>query len=219
VRNCLLAAGELGLPVHLKVIVTRSHPLSDLLKELDDALALSAARVEPIPCYPFGRASELVSPSDFYLREGIPMTPCPGATLTISPSGEALPCCNPGGDGEMLVMGNVRERGIKDVAHTFTRGPLMHLIHTTGPGYFVPAIRERGLGHKLLPAYVSVCHLCGQIASDPELAEVARDVACQEEERRLAARCEKVIATIQQTLEGVGSPASSSMEEQGVGDD
>ncbi len=184
-RNCLLAAAELRLRVTLKVIVTRSYPLSRLLSGLDDVLATSAARVEPIPCYPFGRARELVPDSELYLLPGIPTLPCPGASFTITPSGEVRPCCNPGSEGDLLLLGNARTESLADLYQKFTRGPLMRVIYKHGPGYFVPAIQARGLGYKLPQAYVGVCHLCGLIAEDPELSQVAREVAQQEKEQRV----------------------------------
>jgi MoaA/NifB/PqqE/SkfB family radical SAM enzyme len=199
-RNCLLAASELGQGVVLKVVVTRSHPLSRLLEGLDDALAVAGARVETIPCYPFGRANEQVPASELYTRPDIPMLPCPGARFTITPSGDAYPCCNLDSKAKLLNLGNVREQSISGLYQAFSRSSLMRIIHDRGPGYFVPAIRERGLGHKLGHEYVGICQLCHQIASDPELVEVARDVAEQEESLRTQENYHRYMASFQTAL-------------------
>jgi hypothetical protein len=214
-RNVLLAATEFGLQVHLKVIVTRSYPLSRLLSGLDDVIATSAARVEPIPCYPFGRARELVPESELYLRPGIPMLPCPGASFTITPSGEARPCCNPGSEGDLLLLGDTRKESLAGLYRKFARGPLMRVIYEHGPGYFVPAIQERGLGHKLPQAYVGVCHLCGLIAEDPELAAVAREVAQHEEEKRSQEKLARYL-TAYETAYAAASLVGVQPEKEGV---
>jgi pyruvate-formate lyase-activating enzyme len=195
IRHCLAAAAELGLGAQIKAIVTRSYPLSRLLNDLDDAIARAGALVQAIPVYPFGRAQEQVPESELYLRPGIPMLPCPGPALTINPAGGAMPCCNPGGEGELLRLGNIRDHSLAELRQRFHRDPVLRIIHEHGPGYFVAAIRERGLGHKLRDEYVGVCHLCGQIAADPELAAVARETAQQEEERRIQAQLDGLLAS------------------------
>ncbi len=197
VRNTLEAAAELGLRIHIKAVVTRSFPLSRLLAGLDDAAARADALVQTIPVYPFGRASEKVPESELYLRPGIPMLPCPGPALTINPAGVAMPCCNPGGEGDLLRLGNVRDQGLAELRQRFHQDPVMRIIHEHGPGYVVSAIRGRGLGHKLRDDYVGVCHLCGQIAADPELAAVAREVAQREEERRTQVQLDRLLASFQ----------------------
>jgi len=175
VRCALAAADRLGLVPFVKCTTPNNGPtVSQLVRAIGPVP--SKTQFQEISFLPGGRASEL-PPSAFALESQIPEGRCPGAMMTISPNGDAYMCCTPGGFIEALKLGNAKNTSILNLLREFYLRGILAVLRRQGPSAFVPALRRAGLGQKLLPGYVDVCHLCTSLLSDPEILSVVQQIS------------------------------------------
>ncbi len=177
VKHILAAADELGIDRSIGCVVTKSSQrLHQILELLGDA-AFYATLIE-VPCLPVGRAAEKISSSDFFTEAGIPASPCDTLNdLSIDPDGNAYPCCSQAGMTPPLRLGSAKEEPLVVLARHFRGSMVCRLLAQHGPNWFVEPIKKAGLGHKLNPNYVGVCHLCHHVLSDPEMTAIAQEAA------------------------------------------
>lgn len=193
VKRVLRLCREIGLRTSVNVAVTRhSWRLSDLLVELGDCS--QEAYFHEILCLPTGRAGISLARTEFFDVPGIPMGRCAFmGVLMVLPDGDVYPCCSAGGMTRPLLMGNVASETLREMVDKSSKNFLYSLLEWYGPACFVPAIEEEGLGHMLDTAYVNECHLCYEILSNPELAEIAVKVVKHEEILHLKRALEKAL--------------------------
>ncbi len=175
VRCALAAADRLGLFTFVKCTTPNDGPsMSQLVRAIGPVP--SKTEVQEMSFLPGGRASDL-PPAAFALKHQIPEGRCPGAMMTISPNGDAHMCCTPGSFIEPLKLGNAKNTSILNLVREFYLRGILAILRRQGPSAFVPALERAGLGRKLLPGYVDVCHLCTSLLSDPEVLNVVQQVS------------------------------------------
>ena len=134
-----------------------------------------------LPCLPIGRAIEKIPLPDFLVDTSMLSLPCFDLNdLAIDPQGNAYPCCSQGGMTSVLCIGSAKKESLIDLEHHFRGNMICRLLASHGPGWFVKAIENAGLGHKLNQSYTGICHLCYHILSIPEMITVVQGVADME---------------------------------------
>ena len=180
ISNILLAADELGLEKTLACTITRaSSRLYEMITPLGNDIC-NTTLIE-LPCLPIGRAIEKIPLPDFLVDTSMLSLPCFDLNdLAIDPQGNAYPCCSQGGMTSVLCIGSAKKESLIDLEHHFRGNMICRLLASHGPGWFVKAIENAGLGHKLNQSYTGICHLCYHILSIPEMITVVQGVADME---------------------------------------
>lgn len=184
VERALRIGSALGLQCDLKLIRSRSDAEDeDTLR--DWALAAGAHRVEIFSVLPHLRAGAQLPEREYSRRLGLPAAPCPGTLTTVDWNGEAYMCAMPGAFSGYFSLGNVQRTALEQIQERSCLGGKPRILRSQGPIYFARDIQKQGLGHRLRPAYTSVCELCTHIGSDPELSGIAEKSAARFEIRQL----------------------------------
>lgn len=184
VQRALKIATDVGIDAVLKYATTRSDESEAAALEAW-ARSIGISRCEPFPVLPYLREGEELPQAEYRLEPGLPADTCPIPSLTLRETGTAYSCCAPGGFVDFLSLGNAVEEGLEPIYRRFLLNGRQKLLREKGPIQFARAIQARGLGHHLRKAYAGACDLCAHIASDPVLAEVAREEADRYEQEYL----------------------------------
>lgn len=180
VRNGYAAARRLGLRVVIMSAVARSSALTveRVVSLLGDGririvrgwdwTGEAAALAVETPFIPIGRAAGI--PEDERVMEaGSLEGPC-GVVLrdvAIAPSGRVLPCCSAAGLADAAAVGNAKRRRLRELIEEAGRRRLFRVLSAEGPMGL-----RRLLGSGRRESYVSRCHLCYELVTDPRLNEV-----------------------------------------------
>jgi organic radical activating enzyme len=176
VGRVLAAARALYLPCTVKHVHSRSDRAARR-RVSAWAKANGATRVQEIALLPQLRTGGHLPEREYSRRKGLPRGVCPARLISVAENGRTYTCCTPGGFVEMLELGSVNSNSLQQLRERFYLGGMQQLLRSHGPSHFARAIRERGLGERLRPAYGGVCDLCTHIAGDPQLAAIARETA------------------------------------------
>jgi MoaA/NifB/PqqE/SkfB family radical SAM enzyme len=183
VSNCYRAASRLGLKTVIMCAAARSSVLriKDVIQGLGDRsihnirddkskTTVSALAVET-GFVPVGRASNM--PREEWLIGGSPVEgPCRDVLrdIGISPSGDVLPCCSAAGIVESAVLGNAKENRLVDVIEGAIDNPLFVTLSEEGPIALAEKLQLDKRG------YVSRCHLCHVVLTEPRLPQILGDI-------------------------------------------
>lgn len=163
IKNAITAANEIGIPVQLRSVASRSGRLSDVLKGIEDAHPWFVQFME-MPLIPDGRARD-IDESELFLKDEIPGGACPAASLTLNPSGDAMVCCNGGGSYEPLQLGNIRNYSLRDLEYRFATDPTLLFLRNVGPKAVLEHLPKHERERLESKRYVNECHLCLEIFS------------------------------------------------------
>ena len=175
VERALRVAAEFGLRTHVKFVRACSDEDETSIRAW--AKEAGAGELQIIPLYPTIRENAVVSHDEYDRTVESPGGPCPAAVLNVHEDGNTYMCCTPGSANAFFRLGNVHASPLRKLHDRFELGGIPQILRKHGPGWFVPEIRERGLGHRLRMSYIDVCDLCTHIAHDGEMAAVARESA------------------------------------------
>lgn len=172
VQNCLNAARMMGIACTLQCVVTASsHKLDFYLAQLgvnkDEGIEASE-----IQCTPVGSAATRVPASEFPTHPGVPADYCTMLqALIVRPEGMVHLCCGPSFTIEPLTVGNLREESLKSMLERAEWDPLLNALALgNGPSLLAAPLAEAGLSDCLRDNYVSSCHACHHILSQPDVA-------------------------------------------------
>lgn len=174
VLNVVKACRKAQLLVRIQYVATKTtHRLADFLKESGDDLLNIECR--EIPCQPVGRAETLVPDEDLFLDTEIPQGKCPSAILSVSASGNVIPCCNSAGHLPALKIGTIREP-LRELQQRFSVDPVIFVLRFMGPAALLDVAIEAGYVPRS-DGYVDQCHLCYELFKDPSVATAIRVAA------------------------------------------
>jgi hypothetical protein len=184
VRSCYQAARSLGLKIVIMCSPSRSSVLRirgiaemlggegiHVLGDGEPGGPVSALAVET-GFVPVGRAASI--PRDEWLIGESPVGgPCRTVLrdIGIAPRGRVLPCCSAASLVEDLTLGNAREGGLADMIESASRRPVFRVLSTIGPAGIAEHLGITGEG------YVSRCHLCHVVLTDPGLDRILESFA------------------------------------------
>jgi hypothetical protein len=179
VRNCYEAAKSLRLKIVIMCAASRSGRLrirevarllgNDEIHIIGDVAPPASPRALAIETgfVPVGRGAEI--PEDEWLIDGDADGPCRVALsdIAIDPSGRVLPCCSAAGLASMAVMGNAKLCRLKGIVEDAGGRRLFKILRAEGPIGL-----QRLVGQMRREIYVSRCHLCHEVLTDPRLGRV-----------------------------------------------
>jgi hypothetical protein len=185
--NVVLAstiAKDLGIDVYLTVGLTKhSRSGSRALRKAFQDAGVDIPFILPSPIIPFGRASENISGDELLLRSLSEIDgPCASALEhpTVHSSGKVTPCAVVfGRDCEGLDCGNVAEAGLPAILDRMQQNKLMIWIHRLGV-VALKTLVEANSDIRFDSQYVNICHLCGQILSNPAAQKVLQGLGLLE---------------------------------------
>ena len=185
VRNCYRAARSLGLKTVVMCAPSRSSAfrigriaemLGDdgihILGDGEPEAPVSALAVET-GFVPVGRAASI--PREEWLVGESPVEgPCRTVLrdVGITSGGRVLPCCSVASLVEDVTLGNAGKRRLASLIEEAGRRPVFKALATIGPAELAErlGIMEKG-------RYVSRCHLCYKVLTDPRLGNAVKSVA------------------------------------------
>lgn len=183
VRNCYRAAKQLGLKIVIMCASSRSSKLRirDIKKRLGDggiqiignrspegkvsALAIETGFV------PAGRGAGI--PKEEWSIGGSPvMGPCRDVLrdIGIAPSGRVLPCCSAASQVDEAGLGNAKEKRLAELIEEASWRPLFKVLSRDGPEGLAQL-----LGSRRRAGYVSRCHLCYEVLTDPRIHQTLQE--------------------------------------------
>ena len=176
VRRALDAAMAFGIQTELKGAISRRdlEPEGVLSKWKG---VLKATRISVFPVLPYIREGELLPEHEYYRELGLPYQRCPGDMVCVAFDGMARSCCTVGHEDAFLVIGNTRRESVREIHSTLMRAAKQRILRERGPVEFARAAIKLGLGNKLRREYAGPCDLCLHIQSDPQLRQVAEEMA------------------------------------------
>lgn len=193
VRRALTLAREYGIRTLLKCVVTASDRDSGWAERLADSVKTDDRDIFAV--LPHLRKGAVLPEEEYVRQPGLPEGSCPGSILTVREDGTAYTCCNPGGFAEMLKLGSVHESSVEQLRRRHVVRGVQQVLTQHGPVHFARAAIAQGHGARLRPSYEGVCDLCGHIAADPVLSQVAADVAEAPEREHVKAIFQKFLGS------------------------
>lgn len=185
VRNCYRSARSLGLKTVIMCAPSRSCALRigrigemlggegiHILGDGEPEAPVSALAVET-GFVPVGRAASI--PREEWLVGDSPVDGLCKTVLRdvgIAPGGRVLPCCSAASLVEDVVLGNAGKRRLAGLIEEAGRRPVFKALTTIGPA----GLAER-LGIIKKGSYVSRCHLCYEVLTDPGLGNALKSIA------------------------------------------
>lgn len=157
----ILKANEtvgLKLKVHT-VKIKHSLPHFLMEKYEDD-------RWHDIKCLPVGNAKKNIA-SDVFVMGDYSGKCNMADTVTITPNGEAYPCCSPGAHVKGLNLGNVFKTSLKSILKVRRELDYFNVVIRKGPNWLKILGESKGI-QMTFPKneYISMCHLCHEIGRD-----------------------------------------------------
>jgi hypothetical protein len=175
-QRALKIAMELGISTELKAAVTHvdlePHGLVSKWKK-----RLDAEWVNVFPVLPHLRDGATLPEDEYYRELGLPAHKCPGEVVAVDYHGIARSCCSLGEEENFLVVGDANTTSLKQIYSTFQRAAKQKILRDTGPIAFAQGAIRAGFEHRLRKAYAGPCDLCLHIRTDPQLRQVAEEMA------------------------------------------
>ena len=172
--KCLLwAARRVGTRIMLRTLSSRTHNLGAILRLLSSEDMLNI-QIGNSAAAPVGRGAQHIMIGDVYGRMSSVSSCDTSLNLTISPSGDVYPCCAGSEMCSSLSVANIhRDTLARAVLKIRTDHMIRQLIHK-GVGACSDILKSLGYGDRLLPDYVSMCHMCWDIFRQDDLCNVLR---------------------------------------------
>ncbi|GAB3250597.1 radical SAM protein [Chitinimonas naiadis] len=171
----LRVAAGLNLAVHLYVSRDDATPIPTLKQQLMDKFSLALHEVSVRDVVPLGHGAALpismAAMSYFDLD-----TECPARNeYNLWPDGELLPCCSAGTHAG-LSLGNLHRESIDSLIAKRRASRLMGMLHRHDLAELVVRLPEPMQVRLASAAYVSACHLCHAILSEPDIHSVVEEI-------------------------------------------
>lgn len=170
VSNSLVACSELNIRTVLRLLTSKSHPVAEALKSLRRSSLSHASEIYSTPVYPVGRSSWMIDRDEIYNAGDLSETCNSILNLTINPWGNVYPCCAGSEETDWLSFGNIKERSIIDISEYMNSSLMLRTLVFLGVGVLVSILEKAGI--TLDNRYSNICHLCFEIFSKPEHAEI-----------------------------------------------
>jgi MoaA/NifB/PqqE/SkfB family radical SAM enzyme len=188
IRNCIVAATDLGLEVTVAGSMTKdSQGARELLGAWLDRFP--EVRVANGPVQPTGRGALI--PLERLLVEdwGEANLACPvNADLMIQTDGSVYPCCSTGGDYDYLRLGNARETPLAELRARLESATWYRIITQRGFMALESIVRRYEPDAAFPREHIGVCNLCSLVFRPGELGEsVRRALARYDAERTRSA--------------------------------
>jgi pyruvate-formate lyase-activating enzyme len=173
VRNCLLAAQQLGLVCRIQAAVVRgARHVADYREALgvDDETLF---HWQDVQCVPLGYARDHVPTASIEGEAEIPMGDCTiGGVITLFPSGD-LTLCSTSRHNPALVVGRLPDERLQTILERADRLPLINaLMLWWGPRLLGEILREAGHPEYASAYYNHACHACYSILEDPQALSI-----------------------------------------------
>jgi hypothetical protein len=176
VRTALGAAAQLGIATELKgAVLTQDLKAGGVLEEWK--AVLDADKINIFPILPSLREGASLPECDYYREPGLPTEPCPGDVVCVYSDGIARSCCGPGVSGPFLALGDTTDTSLTEIHQRFVARGKQRILREIGPIHFAKAAISAGLGHVLRNSYAGPCDLCGHVAADSRLRQIADQVS------------------------------------------
>lgn len=166
--NAIQAAKLLNLPVNIRVVSTKSHRLSNILMEIERCEPWFVRFIE-MPIIPVGRGSNLQE-TEFFLSDSLPEGTCRAPELAINSYGDAMICCNGGGDYKSLQLGNIANHKLSVIEEKFNNNKIIDFLVNKGPAKTLDFLDQPEKNWVESQKYVNVCHLCIKLFSTQAIA-------------------------------------------------
>lgn len=181
-RRALVIAAQVGIRTTLKGAVMREDlEPGGLLSEWKDSL--EAERITIFPVLPYFRDEEVLPEGQYYAERGLPMQRCPGDAVCVDFDGVARSCCTLAKRDPFLVIGDAHRMPLAQLHETLRTAGKQRILRELGPIEFARGAIAAGVGNRLRKAYAGPCDLCLHIQSEPQLRQVAEDMASAAERR------------------------------------
>ena len=187
VRDAIEILRKLQIPITLRVVTTRKHPVSETLQRLGPDY-LDGLEIVGSPVIPLGRAAVAVPEDELYLSvDGVAGCCSTLLNLTVRSDGSVYPCCAGSEENPSLSLGNLSTASIVTiVGRAELNLTIKRLIHS-GPKAFYPVLEKAGLTEKMSSSYTNICHLCSSLFSDEKIVSAISIALKAEEESVIAA--------------------------------
>jgi uncharacterized Fe-S cluster-containing radical SAM superfamily protein len=168
VSNAIEACVDYGIETCLRLLATKSNSIGDALRLLRPEALACVAHGTAGPVFPTGRAQKEIPIEDIYFPGNGAVTCHAVLNLTVNAKGNVSPCCAGYDQTETLLLGNVHDESIVDIAERMNRSLFLRTLLFGGPAALLPILDEAGCG---IPGpHSNICHLCWNIFSDPTRA-------------------------------------------------
>jgi hypothetical protein len=175
-QRALKIAGNLGISTELKAAVIRSDlKPGGLVSQWKGGL--QAEWINMFPVLPHLRREADLPEAEYYREPGLPSDKCPGEVVAVDFNGIARSCCSLGEEDSFLVVGDANRQPLRAIYDTFQNAGRQRILRERGPIAFAQGAIEAGLGHHLRKGYAGPCDLCLHIRTDPNLRQVAEEMA------------------------------------------
>jgi len=179
VEACRAARG-FGIEVYLVLGTSRTSATSSRsVREAFEAAGLAVPWMIESPIIPFGRAEDQLDASELILQPVEDIAgPCPSLTEnpTVHTDGRVTGCAVVfGRDCAALKFGDLSREPLGAILDRMDQSPLAAWIHETG----VVELKQLIEAHspiRFADRYVNICHLCGEILSNPQALALLSDL-------------------------------------------
>jgi MoaA/NifB/PqqE/SkfB family radical SAM enzyme len=133
--------------------------------------------------FPAGRALKRLDNSRYPLTTEVPISACAaGSSPIIFPTGRVVACIGPVIDLQFdhpLMLGNLRERPLRDILDDAERNPILHAIRVWGPRKLIEMAIEAGLSDCLPTRYIrnSMCNACYNLMSNAVIVDFLKELS------------------------------------------
>jgi MoaA/NifB/PqqE/SkfB family radical SAM enzyme len=170
IRVLLRVLRRFGLEIFLRTVTTvRRDAWSAIagipLEELVGTMLVAS------PVSPAGRALDTIPESEFLYSRNLDGCCFRQLNLTVRFDGNVSPCCAGSDTVPALSLGNIHRESYEEIVARLPYQFHLRALFCQGPMALAKALKAGGLGSKLKPRYVSMCHMCGEFFSDPEIVD------------------------------------------------
>ena len=173
IENCIFACSEAGIDTQLRLLTTRSHPVTETLSLLSHKALAKVDCITSSPVVPAGRARSEIDDSEFQFKDELAGA-CHGVlNLAVNSRGYVYPCCAGLDQTEHVAFGNIRSDSLPEICERMNNSMMLRMLVFEGPRSFLPMLRAGGAG--LSESHVNYCHLCFDIFSDERRVRIIEE--------------------------------------------
>jgi MoaA/NifB/PqqE/SkfB family radical SAM enzyme len=170
ISNALEGCYENGIRSVLRLLSSKSHPVTEALTNLRRSSLPLATEIYSTPVYPIGRSKLMIDSEEIYYTGDLSATCNSILNLTVNPWGNVYPCCAGSEETEWLSFGNIKESSIIDISEYMNSSLMLRTLVFLGVGVLVSILEKAGVS--MNDNYSNICHLCFEIFSKPDNARI-----------------------------------------------
>ncbi|SCY30808.1 radical SAM protein [Alkaliphilus peptidifermentans] len=165
IENIFIANEIVQIPLKVYDVVIKGTPIHPLRKKYDHYTWHRGS------CEPMGRGKQTIHADDYIYGDFSGR--CTNANkLTIMPDGSSYPCCSPGIQLRGMQLGSVFDLSVDQLLKVKDNSTFLDIMIWRGPKWLKEAGEAMGcLLQNKQNKYVSICHLCHEIAGDVAFLE------------------------------------------------